>query len=26
VEIDESEGKLIFHYEEAVRKQTQPTS
>ncbi|MEK6613472.1 MAG: ATP-dependent Clp protease ATP-binding subunit ClpA, partial [Candidatus Binatota bacterium] len=26
VEIDESEGKLTFHYEEAVRKQTQPTS
>jgi len=26
VEIDESEGKLTFHYEEAVRKQTQPAS
>jgi len=26
VEIDESEGKLTFHYEEAVRKQTQTTS
>ena len=26
VEIDESEGKLTFHYEEAVRKQTQPTA